>query len=559
MALEDAQAAYRRLRLTHDLTTAIADASSVSEALASTLQIFCEAGDWVVGQVWLPDGDTLECAPVWYQRGLGFEAFHDTSVAMRFGRGEPLVGLVWQRSTVTWAEDITDHSGMFRRADAAAAAGLRTALWVPVVSDGEVKAILEFMTRGHLKEEPGLRDLIATAATQLGSLIARKEAETNLRYSEARFRAVTETAHDAIVSMDATGTMTYVNAEALRLLDQPEDKMIGAPVTTIIPERFHQAHWAGLSRYLATGESRLIGSTVTLWARRQDGSEVPVELSLSTWQVEGSQHFTAIMRDVSERQRTHDELERALVLEREAAERLRELDSLKNTFLDAVSHDLRTPLAAIRAVTSVLQGDADSRMLTEEQRRTYLLGLQANVDKIRALLDDLLDLERLVSGDLVLNRSPVDLASLIERWVAEHRAALGDRTVGLDVEPVVAEVDAVKVERIFENLLLNAARHTPEGTSVRVSLQQHDSEALLTVDDCGPGVPESMREVIFERFRQADRSAGAGLGIGLSLVARFAELHGGRAWVEECPGGGASFRVLLPLHTNFSHEAGVHV
>jgi signal transduction histidine kinase len=113
---------------------------------------------------------------------------------------------------------------------------------------------------------------------------------------------------------------------------------------------------------------------------------------------------------------------------------------------------------------------------------------------------------------------------------------------------MVARVDPVKVERVVENLLANAARHTSEGTPVWVRVARHGGQVLITVDDAGAGVPRELRTALFEPFCQGPSAAGhaPGVGIGLSLVARFAELHGGRAWVEDRPGGGSSFRVLLP-------------
>ncbi len=542
--------AYQRLRLAHDLAVAISAASSVDEAFAATLRLLSEAGDWVVAQVWLPDpsGKQLICGPVWYQRQPGFEPFRAASLALHFRPGEPLLGSVWQQGEAKWAEDIDVNVAAFRRTDAAAESGLSAALAVPVCSNRGVIAVLEFLTQSQAPRRSGLRDLIDTAAAQLSSLMEQKLAETLLRRSEERFRAVADTASDSIVSIDATGTITYVNIEGARFFGYAGDNLIGAPVTEIIPERFHGAHRSGLARYLATGEGRLIGKTALVNGRRRDGSEIPVELSLATWQADGSPYFTAIIRDVSERQRMQDELERALAVEREAIARLSELDRLKNTLLDAVSHDLRGPLAAIRAATTVLQRDAEKPGLTSEQRRGYLTRLMASADKMRRLLDDLLDLDRLSARDVSLQRQPTDVGQIARRLVEEHRDALGERAIDLNLESVIAEVDAAAVERIIENLLLNACRHTRDGTALGISaLRRDDDVVVICIDDSGPGVPEALHGVIFERFKQAPGSSTTGLGMGLSLVARLAQLHGGRAWVENRPLGGASFRVALPL------------
>jgi signal transduction histidine kinase len=169
-----------------------------------------------------------------------------------------------------------------------------------------------------------------------------------------------------------------------------------------------------------------------------------------------------------------------------------------------------------------------------------------NARKLQGLLTDLLDLDRISRGILEPARRPTDVGALVRRVADE--AELGDRPLVVEAPPLVAEVDAPKVERIVENLLANAAKYTPEGTPVWVRVAAEGEGVLLTVEDGGPGVPEESRETIFRPFEQGEDAPrhAPGTGIGLSLVARFAELHGGRAWVEERAGGGASFRVHLP-------------
>jgi two-component system sensor histidine kinase KdpD len=172
-----------------------------------------------------------------------------------------------------------------------------------------------------------------------------------------------------------------------------------------------------------------------------------------------------------------------------------------------------------------------------------------NARKLNRLLDDLLDLDRLTHGIVTPKRRPTDMAALAKR-IADDWALLSDRQPQVVAEPVTVSVDPAKVERIIENLLSNAARHTPPETPVwvRVERAEGGDGVLIAVEDAGAGVPEDLRDSVFEPFRQGpDAPAYApGVGIGLTLVARFAELHGGKAWVEARPGGGSSFRVLIP-------------
>jgi signal transduction histidine kinase len=254
--------------------------------------------------------------------------------------------------------------------------------------------------------------------------------------------------------------------------------------------------------------------------------------------------FRLIRTDArSDRDRTA--LAAAVTREQEAAQRLRALDELKTTFLRAVSHDLRTPLTVILGSALTLQRRVEH--LSPQDRAELLGRLGANARKLERLLTDLLDLDRLSRGILEPRRRPTDVGALVRKVEAEMEA-LADRPVTVVAPRAVADVDAPKVERIVENLLINAARHTPAGTPVWIRVDPQAAGVQIAVEDAGPGLPADRRESIFEAFQQGpDAAAHApGVGIGLSLVIRFAELHGGHAWVQDRPGGGASFRVLLP-------------
>jgi PAS domain S-box-containing protein len=256
--------------------------------------------------------------------------------------------------------------------------------------------------------------------------------------------------------------------------------------------------------------------------------------------------------DITERKRAEQALRRseqqysdAFHREREATQRLRALDEMKNTFLEAVSHDLRTPLTGI--LGSALTLEQSGLDIPREDALDLLRRMASNARKLERLLGDLLDLDRLQRGIVSPQRRPTDVRALVRNVVAELELA-GDRVVEVDADELVANVDAAKVERIVENLLANAVRHTPPVSRIWVRAAFEGSSVLLVVEDEGDGVPDELKTAIFEPFRQAPGPAqvSPGVGVGLSLVARFAELHGGTAWVQDRPGGGSSFRVLLP-------------
>jgi len=248
--------------------------------------------------------------------------------------------------------------------------------------------------------------------------------------------------------------------------------------------------------------------------------------------------YQGVLSDVTESRRAKDELELAL-------DELRRADEMKNTFLTAVSHDLRTPLATILGNAITLE-HADELELSDEERTAMLRSLAAKARRLTELITDLLDMDRLTRGAFEPRFAPEELGGLIER-VAREVDLIGEHPVALDLRPVVSMVDRSMIERVVDNLLVNASKHTPPGAAIRVRLRPVGEGAEIVVEDDGPGVPPELRDTLFRPFERGPSANphSPGVGLGLSLVARFAELHGGRAWVADAPGGGAAFHVLL--------------
>jgi PAS domain S-box-containing protein len=378
----------------------------------------------------------------------------------------------------------------------------------------------------------------------------RKQAEEALREAEARFRALVEQVPAAIYTQvideeDSSISKTvYISPQTEPLLGYSVEETLADP--TLWRKIVHPDDQERVAAEdAATNESGdPFRSEYRVIAR--DGHEVWIRDEATLIRdMEGRPRFwQGFMLDVTERKRAEEQLEHALEVEREATGRLRALDEMKNTFLQAVSHDLRTPLAAILGLAVTLER-ADLN-LEPAEAQDLARRIATNARKLDRMVTDLLDLDRLARGIVEPKLHPTDVGALVRRVVGESDL-LEQGRVTVEAPPLVATVDASKVERIVENLLANTMRHTPTDTRVWVRVEPADGGLIIAVEDDGPGVPAVHRAEIFEPFRQGPDAPdhSPGVGVGLTLVARFAELLGGHAWVQDREGGGASFRVYL--------------
>ena len=474
-----------------------------------------------------------------------------TSMGRSLGKGEGLAGEVWRIGTPlaveedqTWLGSLRGNRGEDR---------ICSALAVPLQSQGAVVGVL-----GVASSRPGrvfgeteielmcrFGELAGVAIDNAVGLAAARRELAELAQSEARYRTVFE----------ELPALVYTEAHAIGGSWLYESRGV-EDLVGYTPEASGQpGFWKSIlhpdDRERVLAEDRRVELTGDPWRMEyrsiaKDGRVVwlrdhavlvhggPGEPSL----------WHGFVIDITEQKLAEQAMREALERERQATWQLRALDEAKNVFLSAVSHELRTPLAAIVGIALTLQRARAS--LAEEDGADLVDRLAANAGKLDRLLSDLLDLDRLNRGIVTPKLRRTDLAALVARIGTEWQET--GRRLELMVEPVVAQVDPAKVERIVENLLANAHRHTPPDTPVWVRVARQDQGALIAVEDAGGGVPPELRAALFEPFRQGPGAPthAPGVGIGLTLVARFAELHGGRAWVQERPGGGSSFRVLLP-------------
>jgi PAS domain S-box-containing protein len=551
-----AEAALKRqnefLEALHQTSLALMDRQDIRELLETILVRAASLAGTRHGYMYLvqPGGNEIEAQVV-----LG--AFRDFQ-GYRMSMGQGMAGKVWESGQPLLVEAYDDWAG--RSADFPKGV-FRAVIGLPLKSGSDVTGIIGLARveddRSFDHEEIGLlRQFASLASIALDNarlhmdahreIAERTMAEDALRESEARYRALVEQipAITYTAEFGDDGTWYYVSPQIEAILGFTQEEWTAEGNLWL-----QRLHPEDRERILEEEkQSQASGRPVVSEYRflAQDGRIVWVrDEAVVVKDRAGAPLLQGILFDITESKRAREELQRALELERQASERLRALDDLKNTFLHAVSHELRTPLAAVLGFALTL--DREDVEFDPSERRELVHRLAANARKLDQLLSDLLDLDRLDRGIVEPRRRPTDVASLVRRTV-ENSDVLGMRPVRVEADLVVVSLDAAKVERIVENLLANAARHTPVDTTIWVRVGPEERGVLIQVEDSGPGVPDELRESIFEPFRQGRLPSphSPGVGIGLSLVARFAALHGGRAWVEERQGGGASFRVYLP-------------
>lgn len=369
-------------------------------------------------------------------------------------------------------------------------------------------------------------------------ITVRKQAEDALRESESRFRALVESAPQTIILCDAAGRITFANARTEATLGYRPEELTGRNIDLLVPERLRAGHAGLRAGYLAAPAMRAMGTGRDLSARRQDGSEVPVEIGLSPVQIGGALHVLAVVTDISESRRV-----------REAAEHL---GRMKSEFMASVTHELRTPLNSVIGFSEMLH-DGVAGPLNARQTE-FVADILASGERLLALVEGILEMSQLDAADAALAREPVDVAAALAERVAAQGPAAAARgvTVTLEVAPDAgsAQLAPRALNRMVDALIDNAIKFNREGGSVRVRARRGDGRLEIAVTDTGIGIAGADLAKLFQplvQFSGGLARAHGGIGLGLTLARRLAELHGGTIEVDSEPGKGSTFTIFLPL------------
>lgn len=379
-------------------------------------------------------------------------------------------------------------------------------------------------------------------------------------------RSALDAAPDAMIIIDEQGIVRYVNRQVSALFGYAHDEIVGQSIERLMPARFRGRHVAHRQEYTAVPRIRALGEGLSLFGQRSDGSEFPVEISLSPIQDGKRFLVAAAIRDVSERKRTEAELKmtrEASERAREVADRLREVadraresadraNQAKSRFLATASHDLRQPLQTLALLNGSL-----SRMTNDQDALEVLAQQAAAISAMSRLLNALLDISKLESGAIKPELSDFTVAGLFEELGREFASIAADKGLQLRVQPTQASVhsDPALVRQILNNLVSNAIKYTRHG---QVLLRARAENACICLDviDTGIGIPAGQVAYIYDEFYQVGVPANSsrdGYGLGLSIVQHLVNLLNLRLDVTSQVGEGSTFSLALPQASMASH------
>ncbi|MHB1262661.1 MAG: sensor histidine kinase [Thermoplasmatota archaeon] len=415
-------------------------------------------------------------------------------------------------------------------------------------------AALDLRARRKDGSEIPVEISLSPLATSKGRFVSAAIRDvTGRRKAEQKFRALLEGAPDAMVIVDATGTIVLANAQAERLFGYSRVELVGMGVENLVPEAVRAGHAGHRERFMADPKARPMGAALDLRARRKDGSEIPVEISLAPLDTEGERLVMAAIRDITDRRRMEKERQEGRDRQREL-EHLRQVDQFKTTFLNTAAHELRTPLLPVKAQFHLLK----RRLASSGDRETIASVdiLDRNITRLSSLVEDLLDAARYQAGRVNLRLEEIDLAALAAEAVDSFRQAAKERSITVALQTPGARsvvCDRKRILQVLYNLLSNAVKFTRDGGAITVGLQVGPDEATVRITDTGIGLAPAEIPRLFQPFAQLQESMVAGQrgsGLGLYVSRGFVEAHGGRIWVESAgPGKGSEFIFTIPTRS----------
>lgn len=358
----------------------------------------------------------------------------------------------------------------------------------------------------------------------------RVQAELSTLEREDYLRKLIANVIDGIIIIDQRGQIETFNHAAERIFGYRSEELLGRNVNVLMPQPTREAHDGYLLAYHQRGESQALEMNREMVAQRRSGETFPIELRVSQISHRGERKFIGLVRDITERKR---------------------IEQMKNEFVSIVSHELRTPLTSITGALGLATGGALGELTPTQQQ---MLGIAyQNSQRLARLIDDLLDMDKLVAGKMTFQLERQPLAPILQQAVRMSDDYARQHQVGFVLHPVdpawQVRVDEVRLHQVMANFLSNAAKFSPAGDQVEVLAEPRDGWVRVTVADRGPGITPAFHARIFQKFSQADSSdtrQKGGTGLGLAISKELVERMQGRIGFDSEPGQGARFWFELP-------------
>lgn len=420
---------------------------------------------------------------------------------------------------------LRDHPGRFRLG---IEAYVGTPVYLPLSATrsgpSDIFGTLSFVSRTPRSDalEDYALDILELMADNVGRFIG-------LQQAELRMQSLVNAAPDAILTIDERGTIHSANPAVERVFGYSANMLTGKNVRMLMPEPHRSQHDGYLREYRDTGQPRILGTTRRLEGQRRDGSLFPIELSVSGTRIGGRQWFIGIVRDVSERE---------------------EIDRLKSEFVSVVSHELRTPLTSIRGSLGLLKGGVVGP-LSDKAAQLAAIAL-SNTDRLVRLINDILDLDKIEAGKAELVIESLDIEDVVQAAIRALAGAAREAEVEVRYHACPdgdLAADRDRLIQVLTNLLGNALKFSPPGSSVSISCGVDESQIRFGVQDQGPGIDPAEQHQLFSKFHQLDSSDSrrkGGTGLGLAISKAIVEQHGGSIGLTSAPGQGSTFYFMVP-------------
>lgn len=361
-------------------------------------------------------------------------------------------------------------------------------------------------------------------------ITGRKQTEQALQESALHTQAILDNAVDGIITIDARGIVQSFNRAATHIFGYAMKEVIGRNISMLMPEPYRSQHDGYLGNYHATGVPRIIGIGREVKGQRKDGSTFPMELAVSQIARKGQPMYVGLVRDITER---------------------KQAEQMKAEFVSTVSHELRTPLTSISGALGLVAGGALGELPAQARQ---MIGIaHKNSLRLSHLINDLLDMEKLAAGKVHLDLQVQALVPLVEQAMEANRVYAEQHQVRFNLIEGACNarvrVDSARLQQILTNFLSNAAKFSPPGERVEIAVRSRKGMVRVEVTDHGPGIPETFRNRIFQKFSQADSSdtrTNSGTGLGLAISKELAERMNGRVGFTSREGEGSCFHLELP-------------